>query len=238
MSSVNTEHKSPFELFYHSKPELSHLRTFGCECFPHIPAKLWHKLQQTAKPCIFLGYSDKYKGYRCLDAEHNRIITSRHVKFNELSFPFSCNVPVPDPPPGDIYPYLLIPTSPASDFQVNSVKQYKPQDVCATQPTSRTPQPTGSSNSEVASSAEPVIPTVPHKQHPMVTRTKTGSLKPRQRLNLLHTDSLVDTYADPTNFKDAYKHSHWRQAMAAEFYALQQQGTWSLVPRPPHSSPL
>ncbi|KAI0514079.1 hypothetical protein KFK09_010113 [Dendrobium nobile] len=107
-----------------------------------------------AKSCIFLGYSDKYKGYKCLDAVTNRLIMSRHVTFNELSYLFSHTVTVSAPSTADI------------------------SNICCL------------------------------------------------------------CLSDPTNFKDAYKHIHWRQAMAAEFYALQQQGTWSLVPCPSHSSTL
>ena len=39
--------------------------------------------------CIFLGYSAQHKGYRYLDLTSNRVITSRHVIFDEDAFPFA-----------------------------------------------------------------------------------------------------------------------------------------------------
>ena len=39
--------------------------------------------------CVFLGYSLHHKGYICLDRHSNRLIISRHVTFEESSFPFS-----------------------------------------------------------------------------------------------------------------------------------------------------
>lgn len=37
---------------------------------------------------MFLGYADKYKGYRCVNS-NGGVYISRHVRFNELEFPFA-----------------------------------------------------------------------------------------------------------------------------------------------------
>ncbi|XP_060210247.1 uncharacterized protein LOC132637121 [Lycium barbarum] len=47
------------------------------------------KFEPRAKSCVFLGYSDNKKGYKCLDLETKKIIVSRDVKFEEESFPFA-----------------------------------------------------------------------------------------------------------------------------------------------------
>lgn len=60
--------------------------------------------------------------------------------------------------------------------------------------------------------------------HPMVTRSKTGSLKPR----------LFLAHVEPTSVKQALASSQWQAAMKTEFDALQANNTWSLVPLPPH----
>lgn len=36
-----------------------------------------------------MGYSEKFKGYRCLLPSTGRVYISRHVTFNEQNFPFS-----------------------------------------------------------------------------------------------------------------------------------------------------
>ncbi|KAK4256227.1 hypothetical protein QN277_009121 [Acacia crassicarpa] len=38
--------------------------------------------------CVFLGYSNSHKGYKCLSST-GKIYLSRHVQFNESDFPFA-----------------------------------------------------------------------------------------------------------------------------------------------------
>lgn len=56
--------KSPEELFIGKKPEVSHLRIFGCPVYVHIPKEKRSKLDPSGKKGIFVGYSDSSKGFR------------------------------------------------------------------------------------------------------------------------------------------------------------------------------
>ncbi|MCI18890.1 retrovirus-related Pol polyprotein from transposon TNT 1-94, partial [Trifolium medium] len=58
----------------------------------------------------------------------------------------------------------------------------------------------------------------------MVTRGKTGNLKPRVFLAELEPKTVRSALNDPK----------WLQAMKAEYKALMDNHTWSLVPLPPH----
>ena len=78
--------KTPWETLFHKPPALSHLRTFGCTCFPLLTPYNSNKHQPKTKPCIFLGYPPFSKGYLCLDQSTNRLYTSRNVLFNESQF--------------------------------------------------------------------------------------------------------------------------------------------------------
>ena len=48
-----------------------------------------HKLQFRSKQCVFLGYSNLHKGYKCLDISTGRVYISRDVVFDEDIFPFA-----------------------------------------------------------------------------------------------------------------------------------------------------
>lgn len=50
-----------------------------------------HKLSHRSTPCLFLGYPTSHRGYRCMDLKTNRIFLSRHVVFDESTFPQAQN---------------------------------------------------------------------------------------------------------------------------------------------------
>lgn len=79
---------TPHQALYDRPPSYTHLRVFGCCCYPNTSATMPHKLAPCSTLCVFLGYSHDHKGYRCLELSSNRVIISRHVVFDETSFPF------------------------------------------------------------------------------------------------------------------------------------------------------
>jgi len=80
---------SPYEALFGKVPNYSALRTFGCACFPTLRDYARTKFDLRSLKCIFLGYTDKYKGYRCFYPPTGRVYLSRHVLFAEESFPFA-----------------------------------------------------------------------------------------------------------------------------------------------------
>ena len=83
------KNRSSYQALYYQKPNLIHLKVFGSECFPYTCPYNIYKLEFRSKPCFFLGYSLSHKGYKCFHLEIGRTFISRHVIFNELSFPFN-----------------------------------------------------------------------------------------------------------------------------------------------------
>ncbi|KAJ8619993.1 hypothetical protein MRB53_028522 [Persea americana] len=80
--------KSPNEKLFGRIPDYGSLRIFGSRCFPYLWDYAKTKFDPRSLPCVFLGYSDQYKGYRCLYPPTGRVYTSRHVVFDETNFPF------------------------------------------------------------------------------------------------------------------------------------------------------
>ena len=87
--SKTISNTTPLERLFHQKPDYSFLRVFGCACWPHLRPYNTHKLQFRSKQCVFIGYSNLHKGYKCLDPSTGRVYISRDVVFDENVFPFS-----------------------------------------------------------------------------------------------------------------------------------------------------
>ncbi|KAI0518628.1 hypothetical protein KFK09_006064 [Dendrobium nobile] len=234
MPSNTTKNLSPLELLFHRKPDYQDLKVFGCKCYPLSPAHTRNKLTPNAQPCLFLGYSDTHKGYRCLNLQTNKVTVSRHVNFHEDIFPFALLSSPSTTYSPDVMPRLLIP---ASAKQTNAIT--KPMQVyppSAPSHCSQIPLTTSApilQRQQTSAELQAVAPTSA-PCHPMTTRSKTGSLRQPNRLNLFSNPSSTST--DPTTYTVASKSPHWRQAMAEEIFALQKQGTWHLIEPPKNAS--
>ena len=76
---------TPEEKFTGRKPNLAHLKVFGCIAYVHIPDELRSKLDPKAEKCVFVGYSLDQKGYRCYNPITRELRVSRDVVFDEMS---------------------------------------------------------------------------------------------------------------------------------------------------------
>ena len=59
------------------------LKVFGCECYVHLYPNQTNKLSSRAIKCVFVGYSNTQKGYKCYFPMSKRISVSKDVTFNE-----------------------------------------------------------------------------------------------------------------------------------------------------------
>jgi hypothetical protein len=83
------DHDTPLHKLTGATPDYSSLHTFGCACWPNLHPYNSHKLQFRSTRCVFLGYSNMHKGFKCLDISSGRIYISRDVVFDEKVFPFA-----------------------------------------------------------------------------------------------------------------------------------------------------
>ncbi|KAM1640011.1 hypothetical protein ACFXTN_009221 [Malus domestica] len=232
-------HCSPFEMLFGTPHLLTHLKVFGCSCFPLLRPYIQSKLQAKTTECVFLGYASKYKGFICFDVLKGRFYISRHVVFDESRFPYPHlsllpkhnHVPSSFSQSLSSLPFttldnLLVPSPPTHSSppstslsnEIISSPSISSQSITAT--TSGAPQ------LHVDSDFSPdllqvVLPIAPLNLHHMQTRSKNGIIKKKVFLSHVADSSNVDlTLVEPATYKSAMKVPVWFQAMQEEIDAL------------------
>ncbi|KAG6590542.1 Integrase catalytic core protein [Phytophthora cinnamomi] len=86
LPSPKSPDKTPFEIVYKSKPNVKHMRIFGCKAYVLTPKEKRLKWDPKAREGIFMGYEERSKAYRVYDIEAGQVVISRDVTFDESSF--------------------------------------------------------------------------------------------------------------------------------------------------------
>jgi hypothetical protein len=89
---------TPYQLFHKKKPDVSHLRAWGCTAYVHIQKdKRTSSLGPHMEKAIFIGYPQGYKGWKFYNPVTKRTIISERADFDERYFP-GLKKPISDPP--------------------------------------------------------------------------------------------------------------------------------------------
>lgn len=254
-SSVLTDKKSPYELLHKTRSLYTALRVFGCKCYPSLRPYMSNKLDPKSLACVFLGYNEKYKRYRCYYPPTGKFFISRHVLFDESSFPYM-----------DLYSRLhqdstssllnawraayLQPVSEPAVSSEAAPEELPPQHVSqVTEPmpvqaASPVPPPTPPDVSdaesdlddhEVQQNQQVAVEAMVHAVHPMTTRARVGIVKPNPKYALL---TIKDEFAEPKFVKAALKHKGWTKSMGVEIDNMKESETFELVPPADDQNPL
>lgn len=75
--------KTPYELFHQKKPNLGHLKVFGCIGYAKTDSKMLKKLDDRSRMLVHLGTEPGSKAYRLVDPKSKQVVVSRDVVFDE-----------------------------------------------------------------------------------------------------------------------------------------------------------
>ena len=78
--------KTPYQLWHGEKPNLNHIRVFGCAVYVHVPDSECKKLDKKAQKLRFIGYTKAAGNYRVWDEAKQRCFIRHDVIFNERDF--------------------------------------------------------------------------------------------------------------------------------------------------------
>ena len=198
---------TPYERWHGVKPNVEHLRVFGCNVYVHVPAEKRKKLDQKALKGIFVGYLEGSKGYKIYIPETRKFIRSRDVVFRENSFGNSDRD---------------TDSEAASTLDIVSEEKQPQSD-----PVERI--------EFVASDEEDLLPDeleeIRENQH------NTRPLRNRRDPDRFGEWATIAAAVqpEPKTYKQALKHENveqWKEAMQKEYSALISHNTWELVDLP------
>ena len=210
-------------------------QVFKCTCFVRDVCPHASKLDPKSLKCIFLGYPQVHKGYRCYCPTIQRYFVSTDVTFFETT-PFSLSS-------------LIISQGEDDDLLVHTIASPAPTLASIpvkppiTQIYSRRHNHLASSPTSTASSSAPVqnddLPIALRK----VKRQCAHPISSFVSYNRLSSSSCsfiasLDSISLPNTVRETLSHPGWRSAMVEEMHGLDDNGTWNLVQFPIGRKPL
>lgn len=218
-SPVSDRDKTPWELFFGSKPDVSHLLTFGERVYAHVPKQLRSKLDDTSQPGRFLGYPSGTKGFKIL-LDNGKIIISRDVI-------------IPRPPSSPAQHNLVGDdnTAAANNDQMDTDDTIKQHRIQVEVSAPRRPK------TETAGIPETVLE---DRLYESTTGSKLIGDK-RKQAYLAAGVAFSANILEPTSLEEALASEQaddWKLAIDEEYSSLIANKTWELEQPPPDVTPI
>lgn len=223
--------KTPFEHIFGRKPNLKHLKLFGCAAYEFIPKAQRGQWKSNSRKLMLVGYQSTSRHYRLYDPETRKIIIGRNTSFQENINPRA---------------RFVIGGKNAQDKGVPDQAEDENNDNPDPQPESDEEAEANKENYRVLVQTEngEIEMDLPEGQVELTLQ------RLRDRKNLKKPDRFMGGFVnaavelptmaeiEPQNYKQALASPYaaqWKEAMDAEYASLLQNQTWILVPRPQHA---
>jgi hypothetical protein len=101
----SSDYKTPFERLHRTKPDVAHLRVFGCGAYVFLPEDVQNNnLSPRSELMTFIGLPEGTKGYIFMRSPNNIVFTAIQALFDETLFPKCPNMRRPGYTPVDLPP--------------------------------------------------------------------------------------------------------------------------------------
>ena len=218
---------TPYEMWHGFKPDLRHLRAFGCDAFYYNFCRQ-KKMEAKAKKGSLVGYQPAVEGhYRIYDAASRSVVVTRNVRFNEVT---ACSKDslihfIDSSDTEEDEPVLPAEAREGCDDDNKSTSEEESAETPASPPPSAEAKkgpgrPPGSKNK----------PKQPAEKTDRILRSKpTGLKKPAGRAFLVQSLPDPETVEEALQAEDA---TQWKEAIQEELQSLADNNTWTLETLP------
>jgi transposase InsO family protein len=256
--------KTPHEVWFKKKPDVSHLRVWGCLAYVHIQKDKRKGFSPHMEKGILIGYPVGYKGWKFYIPSTKRTVISERAEFDERYFPglkMSSMSALPQSyTPATTPQVVQMPDLWGDDAPPPAAPPEPDNQALAPVPVPDVPEP------QIEVPEPPSPPQPPPQQLPR--RSGRNRNLPGEWWKVRHPpppvpddsdDELGFTVIDidpdlesgefaglsagsePRNYKEAMNSPdvfHWKQAMLDEINALIKNGTWEVVRLPEGEKPI
>ena len=207
---------TPYECLKKKKPNVEHLRVFGCVCFARSEAPYLRKLDDRSRTMVHLGVEPGSKAYRLYDPINRKIVVSRDVVFDE----------------NRVWKW----NSSGKETMITLPETQSREGTERVSDEKRDNQ-SSSEEDEEDSDAEMQGET---EEHPMLRRSVRESTKPKYLDDyVLLSDGQEEAERilflineEPWDWNEARTEKVWRDACEEEITSIKKNHTWTLVALP------
>ena len=196
---------TPYQAWTGKRPQLEHLRVFGCIAHVKIVGSHLKKLDDRSQVMVYLGVEDGSKAHRFLDPACGKIRVSRDVVFEEEKKWEWCN---------------------DNELVQNSVEFGILQDDDVTESENATATPSSARRQE--SSDGPTT-----EDGPIKFRSLADIYAEAPLVEMNPDELLFLTTDEPTTYHEAATEEAWNEAMKKELESIEKNKTWELTDLPP-----
>jgi hypothetical protein len=249
--------KTPEEAFTGRRPDVEHIRIFGCLTYSHVPSEKRTKLDPTTQQGILVGYSEVSKAYRIYIPSQRKVVVSRDVRFEE-GRAFRRSLESRDSI--EEVPETQIDVSEGAQPQVSSAPvSGVTGSPCTTSGSqlqrfqAEGAEASGSQSVGIRSEAEtlgrgditsPLV--TPGKRKPRwfqetLKEAKENVGEPKRLFRESRAPERLGSYlamvtsitdSEPMTFAQAFDQQVWREAMLEEYDSIMRNDVWEVVSRP------
>ncbi|XP_076918584.1 uncharacterized protein LOC143579055 [Bidens hawaiensis] len=241
---------TPFEALKGRKPNLKHLRVFGCVAYAKVPSNHLTKLDDRSVKMVYLGVEEGSKAYRLYDPNTKRICISRDVKFLEKDSwnweEYMNEVGSEEPEWVDFIVEdnfnevtqennETVPVTREDEYTRDNDQEYEEPLSPNSPSTPVTPSTyTYEPNSAEVAEYRPIIDSSlnPFDHTPLKGFKPLGDVYKRSKKVNTDVNELFLVEEEPHNYKEAANEKKWIEVMQAEIDSINKNNTWKLTKLP------
>ncbi|KAD3640517.1 hypothetical protein E3N88_29740 [Mikania micrantha] len=235
------KNSTPFEALKGRKPNLKHLRVFGCVAYAKVPSNHLTKLDDRSVKMVYLGVQEGSKACRLFDPMTKKICISRDVKFLEkesLNWSEYMNEVGSKEP--DWVEFIveekvfqeyneMVPMTHGNEQE----KEDNQEPLSPISPNNTVTPPICTHEQSLAEDAEcSDILSNPFDHTPVQGFKPLAKVYEKAPKIDLNVNKLLLAEEEPQNYKEAAKDQKWVEAMQAELNSINKNNTWTLTKLP------